>query len=223
MLAAGDGEVRASREALTALCRIYWYPLYAYARRRTENAHDAEDVTQEFFTRLLETNLIARATPDRGRFRSFLLTSFRNFLANEWNKGRADKRGGGRKLLSLDLDTAESRYRQDVSPGLSPDQLFDRQWALSVLDQVLERLREESASAGRRDFEILKQFLSGAPADLGYADAARLLGKSENATRVAVHRLRLKYREFLREEIARTVDDPADVDREIRLLFSSFP
>lgn len=221
VLEAADRNAEESRAALAALCRTYWYPLYAYARSRMNDAHHAEDVTQDFFARLLERNLIAHADRDRGRFRSFLLTSFKNFLSNEWDKNRAMKRGGGRTVLSLDFAAADSRYQLDASRGLSPEQMFEKQWTLRLLDQVLERLREEYGEAGEDDFVILKDFIAGIPVDRGYSEAARLLGKSENATRAAVHRLRRKYRRMLREEIARTLGEPADVDSEIQSLFST--
>ena len=222
VLAAAHRSSPESRESLEALCSIYWYPLYAYARRRINSVHEAEDLTQEFFARLLEKNLVAIAAPARGRFRSFLLTSFKNFLANEWDKTQAKKRGSGQTPMSLDFVAAESWYPLEASPDLSPERLFEKQWVLSLLDQVLDRLRDECAAAGNGEqFEALKGFITGLPVDDSYKDMARRLGITENAAKVAVHRLRRKYRELMRAEIARTVAEPADVDDEICCLLAT--
>jgi RNA polymerase sigma factor (sigma-70 family) len=211
-----------SQEALAALCQAYWHPLYVYARRCARNAHEAQDLTQDFFARLLERNLIAIADPQRGRFRSFLLTSFKNFLANEWDKQQSKKRGGGQMPISLDFAKAESRYPFEPSLDVSPERLFERQWVLSLLDQVLDRLCDECASAGKAEtFDALKGFIAGLPDDGSYAEAARRLGITENAAKVAAHRFRRRYRELLREEIARTVAKPDEVDDEIRRLFAT--
>lgn len=208
-----------AREALASLCRVYWYPLYAYAKRRAGDEHEAQDLTQAFFSRLLEMNLVAVADPRRGRFRTFLLTTFKNFLANEWDKGQAKKRGGGQSLISLDFLEAESRY--PIDSGASPERLFEREWVLGLLDQVLNRLREEFAAAGKAEhFEILKEFISGLPPGGSYQEAGRRLGITDNAAKVAAHRLRQRYRVILRDEVARTVAAPGDVDDEIRSLFA---
>jgi RNA polymerase sigma factor (sigma-70 family) len=221
VLAAGHRSSPDSCDALAALCQAYWYPLYAYARRQIGNVHEAQDLTQSFFARLLEKNLVSIADPARGRFRSFLLTSFKNFLVNEWDKGQAKKRGDGVMPLSLDFAGAESRYPIEPSGGDSPERLFERQWVLSLLDHVLDRLRQESALAGKADqFDALKDFISGLPVDGNYAEAAHRLGATENAAKVAAHRLRKRYRELLREEIGRTIVGPEEVDDEIRCLFA---
>ncbi len=211
-----------SREALAALCQTYWYPLYVYARRLTSNTHEAHDQTQEFFVRLLEKNMVAAADPARGRFRSFLLTSFKNFLANQWDRAQAKKRGGGQRLLDLDFIAASARYSLEASHELSPQRLYEKQWVLNLLDQVLDRLREECTASGKAEqFDALKEYIAGLPVDKTYHDAAGNLGISEGAAKVAAHRLRKRYREMLREEVARTVAEPTDVDDEIRFLFAA--
>jgi RNA polymerase sigma-70 factor (ECF subfamily) len=183
-----------------------------------ESADESQDLTQAYFAWLLEKNTVAAADRERGRFRAFLLTSLKNFLANEWEKQRAQKRGSGRAVLSLDFAAGESRFRSEPLDQLTPERLFDKQWALTLLEQVLGGLRQEYATAGQsRQFEVLKAFLAGSAA--GYAEAAAQLGLTENATRVAAHRLRQRYRERLRAEIAHTVDGPEEVDDEVRRLF----
>jgi len=210
-----------SEEALVTLCQTYWYPLYAYVRRRVSDVHEAQDVTQEFFARLLEKNYLAQATPERGRFRSFLLTMFKHFLANEWNKARAQKRGGGQRPISLDLASAESRFGLEPADDLTPEKLYERRWAVTVMSNVLTRLRVEYAGKRKEEqFERLKVFLSGERAAGAYAKVAQSLGMTVNAVQVAVHRMRRRYRELLRAEIADTVADPAEVDEEIRNLFA---
>ena len=222
VLSAGQRASAESEQALAELCGRYWYPLYAYVRRHVANAEDARDLTQEFFARLLEKNLLAHAHPARGRFRSFLLTVCRNFLVNAWQRGRAQKRGGDRPILSLDYAGAESRYQREPADPWTPERLYDRQWALTLLERVLDRLRAENIAAGKGDrFEQIKPFLAGMPPDVAQADAARSIGLSEGAFKVALHRLRGRYRELLREEVAQTLEDGADVDGEIRELFHS--
>jgi RNA polymerase sigma-70 factor (ECF subfamily) len=222
VLAAGRDSSPGSREALETLCRSYWRPLYGYVRRRVADAHEAQDLIQEFFARLLDKNVIAVADPERGRFRAFLLTSLRNFLANQWEKSRAEKRGGGRTVLSLDLQYDESQSVCSPTDDLTPERLFDRQWAETLIDHVMTTLREEFAKAGKIEhFERLKVFLTGRSATLSYADAARGLGVSEGAAMVAAHRLRRRFRDLLRAEIAQTLADPKDVDDEIRFLFAA--
>ncbi len=212
VLSAGRNDTCA-RDALAALCRTYWPALHAYVRRRGVQPHDAEDLTQEFFARLLEHNWIARADATKGRFRSFLLTTLKRFLADEWDKTQAQKRGGGRAPVPLDSDAAGS--------GPTADQVYDRQWALALLELTMARLRAEFAQAGKsREFSRLKQFLTAARNEISYADVAAAAGLSEGAARVAVHRLRKRYRELFRDEIARTVADPAEVDPELRHLIA---
>lgn len=209
-----------AREALSTLCELYWYPLYAYARQRLQK-DDAQDVTQAFFVMLLEKELISKADPRRGRFRSFLLSSFQNFLANEWDRRNAQKRGGGLTAIHLDFSTAESHLQIEDPSGLSAEQIFEQQWLLRLLDQVLDRLGEEFDAAGQQgQFRCFKDFIGGSPSENAYSELARTLGATENAVRVAVHRFRKRYRTLLRNEIARTVADPGDVDDEISYLMS---
>ncbi len=211
VLTAGRGQSR----ALEDLCRTYWYPLYAYVRRRGYLAHEAEDLTQEFFARLLAKNYLADVEREKGKFRSFLLASLKHFLANEWDKARAQKRGGRFTFISAD---AETKYRAEPADELSPDKLLDRQWALALLDQVLARLAAEEPA----DFEHLKPYLTAGGGAIPYAEVAGKLDMTEGAVKVAVHRLRKRYRQLLREEIAHTVASPAEVDEEIRHLFAAF-
>jgi RNA polymerase sigma-70 factor (ECF subfamily) len=220
VLRASKRDVSEAAVALAELCQRYWFPLYAYVRRRSTDAHEAQDLTQEFFARLLDKHTLAEATPERGRFRGFLLTSLKNFLANEWDRGHALKRGGGQTTLSFDWQAGESRMSFDVAHHLTAELLFERQWALTLLEHVVSRLQDEFVAAGKsQQFELLKGMLTGDRAGVSYAAIAPQLGLSEAATRKAAQRLRDRYRELLREEIAHTVDDPADVQDEIRRLF----
>jgi RNA polymerase sigma-70 factor (ECF subfamily) len=222
VLAAGRDSSPDSRRAMTQLCEAYWFPLYVYVRRRVGNVEDAQDLTQEFFARLLEQNVVAAADPERGRFRSFLLTSLKNFLANEWDKAQAKKRGGGQSPISLDFARADSRYDLDPADHETPERLYGRQWTLTLLEQVLGRLREEHAAAGKlMQFDVLKSFITGGKSAGGYGEAAKELGVTEAAAKAAAHRLRKRYRELLRSEIAQTVAEPDDVDDEIGWLFRS--
>jgi RNA polymerase sigma-70 factor (ECF subfamily) len=218
--AARDGETVQAKAALTALCRAYWYPLYAYIRHQGYPADRAEDLTQEFFARLLEKDALAAVEQEKGRFRSFLLAACRHFLANQHDHDQALKRGGGRQALSIDFRDADGRYAHEPAHGETPERLFERRWALALLDQVLARLRGEYEAAGKgRLFECLKGRLTGDASS--HAWAAADLGLSEGAVKVAVHRLRKRYRELLREEIAQTLDDPGQVEEEIRALFAA--
>jgi RNA polymerase sigma-70 factor (ECF subfamily) len=209
--------------ALTELCQTYWPPLYAYIRRQGHDPHDAEDLTQDFFSRLLAKNYLADADPAKGKFRSFLLASLKHFLSNEWDRSRAQKRGGGVPIIALDALDDDARSRIEPVDNASPDLAFDRQWALTVLDQALKRLRLEFAETGREKvFDELKQFLTGdAPAQSHAAISAKT-GLSEGAVKVAVHRMRRRYRDLLREEVAQTVATPEEIDGEIRELFAAF-
>ena len=214
-----EGRASDADRALAELCRAYWYPLYVYVRRRGHASHEAEDLTQEFFLRLLEKNYLAEVDRHRGKFRSFLLASLKHFLANEWDRGQSQKRGGGQMLIRLDAVNAECRYALEPSHDLTPEKLFERQWALAVLEQVLGRLQAECVAEGKRkNFEVLKQFLTVGKNAGGHAQAAAELGMTEGAVKTAVHRLRRRYRTLLREEIAQTVASPEEIDDEIRQL-----
>jgi RNA polymerase sigma-70 factor (ECF subfamily) len=222
VLDAGQRGDKSAEAALDELCQRYWYPLYAYVRRRVRDVGEAQDLTQEFFARLLEKNVLAAASQERGRFRSFLLTAMKNFLANEWDKAKAAKRGGGRRPLPLVFDTAESRLSIEPAHDLTPERLYERQWALTLLELVVDRLEREFVRAGKQaQFAALKPAIAGNQTALDYSAAANQLGMSEEAVRQAAHRLRRRYRELLREELAQTVADPADVDDEIRSLFET--
>ena len=207
--------------ALARLCQLYWYPIYAFVRRRGYTQEDAQDLTQEFFSRVLEKNYLEDANPSRGRFRSFLLAAVRHFLANEWNRERAKKRGGGLHTIALDAQTAEGRYRAEPASQENPEKLYERQWALALLDQVMASLREEYVLDKRlEDFEKLAPLLTGT-AELPYAHLAELWDTSEGAVKVAVHRVRKRYGALLRQKIGETVVDPADIHDEIRFLISA--
>jgi len=220
VLAAGNVGRHEARTALAQLCETYWYPLYAYVRRRVGNVHEAQDLTQAFFSHLLEKQAIARADRDRGRFRAFLVAAFKNFLANEWEKARAEKRGGGKAPLSIDVDSGESRYQIEPAHELTPETLYERRWVLTLLDRVLDGLRIELAEAGKAEhFDELKGALTGQPTAADYDRAAKALKISPAAAKQAAYRMRKRYRQLFREEVARTVADEAEVDDEIgRLL-----
>jgi RNA polymerase sigma-70 factor (ECF subfamily) len=217
VVAAGDPHEKEARSALVSLCENYWYPLYAYLRRRGYLADQAQDLTQGFFIRMLEGRYLDRADPEKGRFRSFLLSSLKFFVADEEDRDRAHKRGGG-ALVPLEFSSGEERYRREPAHDETPERIFERRWALSVLDRVVERLREEFVQHGRPEhFERLKIFLLG-QSDAPYAALAREMNTSEGALKVAIHRLRKRYRELFRQEIADTVADPAEVESELRYL-----
>jgi RNA polymerase sigma-70 factor (ECF subfamily) len=219
---AAEGSSAASREALGRLCETYWPPVYGFIRSRGHSPSDAEDLTQAYFARFLEKGYLADFRPEVGRFRTFLRASVAHFLANEWDRVRALKRGGGQVVLSLDAATAEERLRLEPVDRLTPETVFERQWAAAVLSRCLERLRrEQAAGAGEGRFERLKAFLSGDGADVGYSTLARELGLKEGAARSAVHRLRRRFAAVLREEILETVSDPREVDAEIRWLLEA--
>jgi RNA polymerase sigma-70 factor (ECF subfamily) len=221
VLAAGDRNSPQARTALAALCSSYWYPLYAFIRRQGHGAEEAQDLTQEFFARLLETDFLGTVDRAKGKFRSFLLACCKHFLANERDRARALKRGGGRTQIPLDFDAAESKYALEARQTLPPEKLFERRWALTLLDQVLSRLREELAHAGKADyFDRLKPYLTGDKTGISYEAFGQRFGMTAGAVKVAVHRLRRRYRELLREEIGRTVIEPAEIDAEIRELFT---
>ncbi|MBS0263210.1 MAG: sigma-70 family RNA polymerase sigma factor [Planctomycetes bacterium] len=220
--AAADADHNASRQALAALCDAYWYPVYAYVRRRVSDRHAAQDLTQGFFSHLLEKQILARADRERGRFRAFLLASVQNFLLNEREHARALKRGGDCQILSLDFTTGESRYLLEPSHELTAEKLFERRWVLTLLDQVLSQLRGELSESGKPEyFEQFQAALTGEANSEHYANAAANLGITEAAAKQAAYRLRKRYRELFREEVARTVGSREDVDQELQLLLKS--
>jgi RNA polymerase sigma-70 factor (ECF subfamily) len=207
-----------SAAALEAICHAYWYPLYAYVRRCGQSPHDAQDLTQEFFRRLLEKRWLDSADRDKGRLRSFLIVAVKRFMSNERDRASAQRRGGGQAHAHFDTAFAEGRFAAD-SRSLAPDEAFDRQWALTLLDLTVERLRSEFAAANKPDdFEALKSCLMAAHGAIDYAAMAKRLNVNEGAARVAVHRLRKRFREIYREEISQTLAEGADLDAELRHL-----
>jgi RNA polymerase sigma factor (sigma-70 family) len=223
VLAAGQRQTTQSDHALEELCRTYWFPLYAYVRRRGQTKADAEDLVQAFFARFLAKNYLAGLSAERGRFRAFLLASLKNFLTNEWKKSQRLKRGGGDTVLSLDWETADSKFQIAAVNEPSPDRAFDREWAVALLAHVIEQLQAECAADGKaKQFEQLKIFLTAAKGTVSHANVAQSLGMDEGAVRVAAHRLRKRYRELLRDEIAHTLANPTMVDEEMRALFGAF-
>lgn len=221
MLAARAGDPALAQEALAALCATYWPPLYAYARRLGRSAADAEDVTQGFFVSLLEREALQHVDRAKGRFRSFLIAAFRHFLANERDRAQAQKRGGDRAPVPIDAALVESRYAPSLADTRTPEELYDRMWALTLLEHVMRRLEEEhSRTAKRATFDHLKGYLTGG-ASAGYAEAAAATSMSVGAVKVAVHRLRRRYRELLWDEAARTVDDPEAIKDEVRELMAA--
>jgi RNA polymerase sigma-70 factor (ECF subfamily) len=219
VLSAKGAATPAGQAALETLCRIYWPPIYAYLRRCGHSPHDAQDLAQGFFAQLLRREAVAGVSPDKGRFRSFLLASLGHFVSDQRDRTNALKRGAGR-IFPMDTGTAESLHA--ACPDLTPERAFDRQWALTLLERVHEKLREENATAGKAaHFETLRFALAGSRGDVPYRDLASRLGMSEGAVKVAVHRLRQRYREILRETVADTVAAGSDVERELRDLFSA--
>ena len=219
VLSAGDPASPRAATALQTLCRAYWYPLYAYVRRRGHAPPDAQDLTQEFFAQLLAHNWVARADPLKGRFRSFLLMAMSRFLAGEWDKSHTLKRGAQVRFVPLTLDTAETRHAQEPADTSTPEQAFEKQWALATLDEVLQQLRAEFEREGKAVlFAALKPCLIGSRETQPYAALASALGMTEGAIKAAVSRLRARYRERLKEAIAQTVASPAEVDGELRHL-----
>jgi RNA polymerase sigma factor (sigma-70 family) len=223
VLTAGQRVGPQAQAALEQLCRTYWFPVYAYVRRRGRGKEDAEDLSQEFFRRLLERNDFARLDSERGKFRAFLLASLKHFLANEWDKSQCQKRGGGLGTLSLDWKTADTQFQVAATNQTSPDQAYDREWAVALLSQVLEGLRVECEAEGKAaQFEHLRAFLTAEQRERTYAEAATALNMEETAVRVAVHRLRKRYRQLLRDEIANTLSDAGQVAEELQALFGAF-
>lgn len=223
VLEAGQSSTPQSDRALEELCQTYWFPLYAYVRRRGHSREDAEDLTQAFFARFLEKNYLAALDTEKGRFRAFLLAALKHFLANEWHKSQTQKRGGGAMHLSLDWETADTHFQIASVTGLSPEQAFDRGWAVALLEKVIQRLQSECEADGRAaQFAGLRIFLTAGKGAIPYAGAAKSLGLGEAAARAAAHRLRKRYRQLLREEISRTLADPAQAEEEIHALFGAF-
>jgi len=223
VLAAGRQHSPEAARALEELCRTYWFPLYAYVRRRGPTKEDAEDLTQAFFARLLEKNPFAGLDSEKGKFRAYLLASLKHFLANARDKAQAQKRGGGGAHLSLDWQTADTKFQVAATQEPSPDKAFDREWALALLAKVIDRLQTECAAEGKAKlFDQLKLFLTAGRAETAQRETAKSLGIEEGAVRVAVHRLRKRFRQLLRDEIANTLADPAMVDDEMRALFGAF-
>jgi len=218
VLAAGKQHTQQSNRALATLCQMYWHPLYTYVRRRGCSPHDAEDLTQEFFARILARNDMATLSPERGKFRAYLLAAVNHFLSDEWDKARAQKRGGGR-VIHMDSAVAEALYAQGRSDSLPPERLFDQRWAITVLEEVYRQLRHEYECTGKAAlFETLRFSLMGERSAMRYAELAERLNLSEGAVKVAVYRLRQRYRQVLRELVAGTVSSPEEVEDEMRYL-----
>jgi RNA polymerase sigma factor (sigma-70 family) len=222
VLAAREEDSPQAAELLEKLCRSYWYPLYLFVRRSGYDQEAAKDLTQGFFKRLLEKNYLLQVDPEKGKFRSFLLASIKHFLANDWDRTQTKKRGGAYAIISWDDPEVENQVRSASGSELAPDKAFERQWALTLLDQVFHHLRAECAAAGKEElFESLRAYLSGEKSAESYAEAASRLKMTPGSVQVAVHRLRRRYGELLRAEIAQTVRTPAEVDEEIRSLFAA--
>jgi RNA polymerase sigma factor (sigma-70 family) len=220
VVSAGRTSATERHDALEQLCRAYWYPVYAFVRRRGHDPDQAQDLTQEFFARLLEKNYLHSAHPAKGRFRTFLLTAVERFLTNEWIKARRQKRGGGRPLLPLNGEEAESLYQLEPADPATPERLFDRKWALALLRRAMDELRAEAKAAGREAlFQEVRSVLSGDSAAAPYAEIAARLQMTEGAVKAAVHRWRRRYADLVRDAVAQTVAAPGEVEAEIRELF----
>jgi RNA polymerase sigma factor (sigma-70 family) len=220
--AATDREKPEAQEALERLCQLYWFPIYAHVRRKGNSAEEAADLTQAFFAHMLESEALHTLEPERGRFRSFLLTSADNFLTNEYHKQTAQKRGGGRTIVSIDVPGAEGRLLKDPSDGHTPERAFERSWAQALLERVFDLLRGEYETAGKTElFTKLYLFLPKGESSQSYRDAGHDLRMSEAAVKVAVHRMRKRFGELLREQILLTVERPEDIDEEITRLFKA--
>ena len=211
-----------SAAALEELCRNYWMPLYVAVRRFGHGPEDAKDLTQSFFARLLEKDWLHAADREKGRFRTFLMVALKRYLANEWHRGQAAKRGGGVDLVPLDTKLAERLYGGSGAHSLSPEQLFDKRWALTLIETALARMEQEYRDSGRdAEFALLKPCLTAGRGEIDYRGLAAALGLGEGAARVAVHRIRKRYRSLFREEIARTVRDEGEVEEEMRALMAA--
>ncbi len=222
VMAASRSHTTGARVALDELCKLYWYPLYAYVRRRGSNPQDAEDLTQEFFRTLLEKEYLKAADREKGRFRTFLLVALQRFLANDWDRARAQKRGGRSEHVSLDTSSAENQYQVEAASDVSPERIYDRRWAFALLGKTMARLRAEFvASEKQNEFEQIKECLTADRGALDYSALAMRIGVSEGALRVAIHRLRKRFREIFREEVAQTVATPTEIDAEMRHLMAA--
>lgn len=222
VLSAAKGDPEASQEALEALCRAYWQPLYGYLRRTGRGREDAEDLVQGFFADFLERRAVEGVIRERGRFRAYLLACLKNYMRNEWNRERTQKRGGNAVHLSLDWDDAEARYRMDSSEDLSPDRLYDREWALNLIGRVVNRLRDEAVAQGKQDrFDAMKQCLALGRGEIPYDLIASQTGMTPSAVGVTVHRLRKRYRTLLRDEVAATLSSENQLDEEMKAIRSA--
>lgn len=222
LMAAGQASSDADR-AFAELCHAYWMPLYAYVRHRVDDAHRAEDLTQTFFAKLLEKGYLRSVDPSKGRFRAFLLTAMKRMMANEWDKQTALKRGGGSNPLSLDFDSANRQFEKLECQTLSAEQVFLQNWVRTLLDRVFERLQQEFEVAGKsHDFSHLQSFITADDHPTRISDVAKRLGMKPGAARVAIHRLRRRYRQVLREQVSETVNTPDEIDDEMRSLFAAF-
>lgn len=223
VLTAGSATAPGAGQALEELCSTYWFALYAFVRRQGHSKEDAEDLVQGFFARFFEKNYLDGVSSEKGKFRSFLLAALKHFLANEWDRAGRQKRGGHATHLSLDWDEAHTRYQVDPADQLTPDKLYDRAWAVMLLERVLARLRQENLADGKLAvFDRLKPFLTLGKGAIPYSEAAKELNLTEEAARVAVHRLRRRYRELLREEVAQTLSHPGQIEEEMRALLGAF-
>ena len=220
LAAAAGGDSRRSSAALERLCRAYWYPLYAFIRRNGHGPHDAQDLTQEYFARLLAKDYLASVDQSKGKFRSFLLSSLKHFIANERARTKTKKRGGNYEFITFDPASAESRYGLEPAPETPPEILYDRQWAVTLLERVMVRLRREYVAAGKKDlFENIKEMLIGDKHIASHSDLATRANLSEETLKVTIHRLRRRYRELIRTEVANTLTSGDEVDEELRYLF----
>lgn len=222
VLAAGQSSSPESEQALSHLCRTYWYPLYAFVRRQGRSPEDAEDLTQGFFAHLLEKNALRAVERNKGKFRSFLLASLKNFLANDWDRQHAAKRGGKNPIVSLHDQSAEDRYLHEPSHDFTPERLYEQSWALTVIDTVMQQLRKEYKAAGKAElFEALQDHLIGAEDAAAYVQLGARLGMREGTVRMRVQRMRLHFRYLLQAEIAQTVRTASEIEEELRHLLAA--
>lgn len=220
VLVAGGNSSPESAAALETLCRTYWYPIYAFLRRQGRTPHDSQDLTQAFFARLLEKHGLGKVSPEKGKFRSFLLASLKNFVADEWDKLQAKKRGGGQITISLDAQSAEDRYAAEPVERLDPEKIYERRWAMTILDEVMAQLQATYAARGRQNtFDALHPFLLDRRNDASYAQVGKSLNMTERAVKTEVYRMRQRWRDLLRDEIAKTLSAPDEMDEEMRHLF----